>query len=61
MLRRFLMDQGGATILEYVVGGVLALGILGTCVWALMKAVADEGDAATSTVGSSSWPSLTAP
>ena len=40
MLRRFLMDQGGATILEYVVGGVLALGILGTCVWALMKAMA---------------------
>ena len=49
MLERFLLDQGGATILEYIVAGCLALAVLGTSVWALMDAFGDHAGSANPT------------
>jgi len=61
MLRRFIKDQGGATMLEYLVGAALALGLLGTCIWALMNAIKGKGDTATSQVTGASFPTFSSP
>ncbi|MBC8447811.1 MAG: Flp family type IVb pilin [Chloroflexi bacterium] len=61
MLKSFMKDQSGATMLEYLVGGALALGILGTCIWALMNTVKGKGDLAESQVSSSTFPTFSAP
>jgi len=61
MLESFLKDQSGATMLEYLVGGALALGILGTCIWALMDAIKTKGDTAESQVSGAGFPTFAAP
>lgn len=52
MLNRFLHEERAASALEYIIMGALALGILGSCVWALMDAVADKGDQTRSSIES---------
>lgn len=51
MFKKFLAEESGASMLEYIIGGTLAIALLGTAVWALMNAVKTKGDTATSGVG----------
>lgn len=61
MFKKFLAEESGASMLEYIIGGALALGILGVAVWALMGAVADKGDTATTAVTGATIPGLSGP
>ena len=51
MFKRFLEEESAASMLEYIIGGTIAIALLGTCVWALMNAVKTKGDEATTGVG----------
>jgi len=52
MSRRFLADVSGASAVEYIVVAALALGLLGTIIWALMDTVRAKGEAARSSLES---------
>jgi len=52
MYGKFLADARGASAMEYIVLAALALGLLGTIVWALMDTVKDKGEAARSSLES---------
>jgi len=61
MFKSFLTDQSGATMLEYLVGGALALGLLGTAIWLLFSVVSAKGDAASSQVSGATFPTFSSP
>lgn len=50
MFSRFVREEAAISLIEYIVGGTIALALLGTVVWAIMNAVKGKGEEATSGV-----------
>lgn len=42
---RFLMGKRGITMVEYILGGALALAVLGLCLYGVITATSDQGGA----------------
>ena len=51
MFGKFLREENAATLLEYIVGGALALAVLGTAAWALMNAFGTKAGETETSVG----------
>ena len=51
MFGKFLREENAATLLEYIVGGALALAVLGMAVYAMMGAFGDTAADVESEVG----------
>ncbi len=51
MFGKFLREESAATLLEYIVGGALALAVLGTAAWGLMNAFSTKAGGVETGVG----------